>query len=79
MSGYDQQVNSRNSRSGSGSDPVLAEGANPMQSMDLGVGKHAAAGECSDTDNRQLGRHTAHSMLGAALCVPAGRQHQQRS
>jgi len=66
MSSFDQQLNggfskSRNSR---GADPILAEGANPMQSMDLGTGKHAAAaaGKLSMQEPFQRGAHT-HSYL----------------
>jgi pyruvate-formate lyase len=44
MSAFDSTFSA--SRNGKVSDPVLAEGANPMQSMDLGSGKHAAEGVC---------------------------------
>jgi hypothetical protein len=42
MSAFDNTYST--SRNGKVADPVLAEGANPMQSMDLGTSKHAAEG-----------------------------------
>lgn len=44
MSAFDSTFST--SRNGKVADPVLAEGANPMQSMDLGTSKHAAEGVC---------------------------------
>lgn len=46
MSTFDQQLNSTfsSSRKGGNMGEVLAEGANPMQSLDLGAAKRSSGG-----------------------------------